>query len=70
MSTKDRITFYATEKIRNIVDSYVEELGINQSSFVSMCIAEYAKNDAMLKNMQTIQQTIKDLSDLKGNSNE
>lgn len=64
MATKDRITFYATEKIRGIVDKYVSELGINQSSFVSMCIAEYAKNDDMLQNMKTVQETIDNLKSL------
>lgn len=61
---KIRFNFYATEKIVGIIQKYTEELGINQGAFISMCIAEYAKNDDMLTNMKTIQSTLEDLQKL------
>lgn len=65
MATKKfRVNFYATDKIIAIMQKYTEELGMNQGAFISMCIAEYAKNDEMLRNMGTIQQTIMDLQNV------
>lgn len=65
MATKKiRVNFYATDKIVGIMEKYTEELGMNQGAFISMCIAEYAKNDEMLRNMGTIQQTIMDLQNV------
>lgn len=64
-STRSRINFYATDKITGIIKKYTEELGMNQGAFISMCIAEYAKNDDMLQNMSTIQTTLSELVALK-----
>lgn len=63
-TTKTRVNFYATPKIEDLIKHYTDELGMNQGAFISMCIAEYAKNDEMLRNMGTIQQTILDLQNL------
>ncbi len=62
---RSRINFYATERIQDIVKKYTEDLGMTQGAFISMCIAEYAKNDEMLQNMNTLKQTIEDLQKLK-----
>ena len=64
-TTKTRVNFYATDKIISIIEKYTEELGMNQGAFISMCIAEYCKNDDMLKSMTTIQATISELQTLK-----
>lgn len=63
-SQRRRVNIYVTDKISDLIDKYTEELGMNQGAFVSMCISEYAKNDDMLRNMGTIQQTILDLQTL------
>lgn len=67
-TTKTRINFYATPKIENLIKHYTEELGMNQGAFISMCISEYARNDDMMRNMGTIQQTITDLQTLVNNT--
>lgn len=64
-NNRSRINFYATERITSIIKKYTDELGMNQGAFISMCIAEYAKNDEMLQSMNTIKQTIADLQVLK-----
>lgn len=63
-TTRRRVNIYVTDKISDLIDKYTEELGMNQGAFMSMCISEYAKNDEMLRNMATINQTIADLQNL------
>lgn len=63
--TRSRINFHVTPKISDLVKHYSEDLGMTQGAFISMCIAEYAKNDEMLQSMNTLKQTIKDLQKLK-----
>ena len=63
-TVKTRVNFYATDRIISIIEKYTEDLGMNQGAFISLCISEYAKNDDMLNNMKTIQQTITDLQNL------
>lgn len=64
-SNKNRINFYLTDRVYDMIKAYADELGMNNSAFVSMCVVEYVKNDNMLKNMMTIKDTIQELQTLK-----